>query len=135
MISPEFAQQRANGYLTSEVAMAFRPGEPILVNQEPLIWRMPVLLHLRYWGQVATLGSIDVDATTGVVLSLDPLQKSTSPARLKRCIVMGRFTEPCRGRYNRSIATYARSLLSPDPIATLQEKADAIASYLTKNET
>ncbi|MEI2692592.1 MAG: hypothetical protein V9H69_23860 [Anaerolineae bacterium] len=72
-ISRDEAQRRAQGYLTVEVAMALRPGEPSLLGGERPIWRMPIWLHLRGLGQVATLGSLDVDATTGDAIPLSPI--------------------------------------------------------------
>ena len=69
-ISPVMAQRRAKGYLTAEVALAFRPGDPVLVMGSRQVWRMPVYLHLRGCGQVGHLGAIDVDALSGEVLPL-----------------------------------------------------------------
>ncbi|MFZ2359808.1 MAG: hypothetical protein WA040_10740 [Anaerolineae bacterium] len=69
-ISREEAVRRAQGYLTVEVAMALRPGEPILLGGSKPVWRMSVWLHLRGFGQVATLGHLDVDATTGAAIPL-----------------------------------------------------------------
>jgi hypothetical protein len=73
-VTPTTAQRRAKGYLTAEVAMAFRPGEPVLVWGVRRVWRMPVYLHLRGCGQVGHLGTIDVDALSGEVIPLAPEQ-------------------------------------------------------------
>jgi hypothetical protein len=35
---------------------------------------MPVWLHLRGFGQVATLGLLDVDAATGEVMPMSPVK-------------------------------------------------------------
>lgn len=69
-VSPLSAKQRAKGYLTCEVGMAFRPGDPTLLWGERPVWRMPIYLHLRGYGQVTILGSIDVDAMTREVIPL-----------------------------------------------------------------
>jgi len=69
-VSPDLARRRAKGYLTSEVAMAFRPGEPVLVWGSRPVWRMTICLFLRGYGQVTELGSVDVDATTGEVIPI-----------------------------------------------------------------
>lgn len=69
-VSPDLAKRRAKGYLTCEVGMAFRPGEPMLIWGKRPVWRMPIHLHLRNYGQVATFGSIDVDATTREIIPL-----------------------------------------------------------------
>ena len=73
-VSPDLAPRRAKGFLTSEVAMVFRPGEPVLVWGSRPVWRMTVYLFLRGYGQVAELGAIEVDATTGQVIPLLPAQ-------------------------------------------------------------
>lgn len=73
-VSGEEARRRAQGYLTAEVAMALRPGEPSLLGGSQPVWRMPVWLHLRGFGQVATLGLLDVDAATGDVKPLSPVE-------------------------------------------------------------
>ena len=73
-ISPTVARRRAKGYLTGAVALAFRPGEPVLVWGRRPVWRMAVHLHLRGYGRVVELGTVDVDATTGDVIALLPSQ-------------------------------------------------------------
>ncbi len=73
-ITPDQAKRHAKGYLTAQVAMSFRPGQPVLVWGERPLWRMMIYLHLRKYGQVATLGEIDVDAMTGDVLFLSAEQ-------------------------------------------------------------
>ncbi len=72
--APDQAKRNAQGYLTEQVAMALRPGEPVLVWGKRPVWHMPVWLHLRGFGQVAAVGSLDVDATTGEVSALSPDQ-------------------------------------------------------------
>ena len=67
-VSPEQARRTANSYLTLHVGMALQPGEPTLMLSERPFWRMPVNLHLRGFGKVATLGTIAVDALTDEVL-------------------------------------------------------------------
>lgn len=63
-------RRHAQGYLTEHVAMALRPGEPVLVWGDKPVWRTPVWLYLRGHGQVAAVGSLDVDAATGEVIPL-----------------------------------------------------------------
>ena len=64
------AKRRAQGYLTDEVALTARPGEPNLIGGTRPVWRMPVWLHLRGLGLVERLGSIDVETATGEVVPL-----------------------------------------------------------------
>lgn len=66
------ARRRAQGYLTAEVAMAMRPGEPSLIGGNKPVWRMPVWLHIRGFGLVEIMGSLDVDAATGEVIPWSP---------------------------------------------------------------
>jgi hypothetical protein len=81
VISPALARRRAKGYLTAEVAMSFRPGEPVLVLGADKVWRMPICLHLRGFGQVGQLGTIDVDALSGKVIALSPNQVAAMQER------------------------------------------------------
>jgi hypothetical protein len=76
-VSPVSAKRRANGYLTCEVGLPFRPGEPTLHWGERPVWRMPIYLYLRGYGQVGMFGTIDVDATTRDVIPLPPQQIAT----------------------------------------------------------
>lgn len=69
-ISPTVAWRRANRYLTLEVAMEFQPGDPILLWGERPIWRLPIQLHLPELGPLATVGTVEIDASTGQVLPL-----------------------------------------------------------------
>lgn len=80
-VSPASARRKANGYLTCEVAMALRPGDPALVCGARPMWRMPILLQLPHWGPVATLGSVDVDALTRDVIPLTPEQITSIQAQ------------------------------------------------------
>jgi len=68
--SPKVARRNANGYLSMDVAMAIVADEPILVWGERPVWRMTTSLLLAEWGRVAQVGSVDVDAMTGEVVSL-----------------------------------------------------------------
>ena len=67
-VSPDSARKRANGYLARYVGLALEAGEPVLVLGPNPLWRMPVFLTLRGWGQVVTLGTITIDATTRAVV-------------------------------------------------------------------
>ncbi len=89
-VSPHSARQKANGYLGRYVAMAIQADEPILVWRKRPVWRMQIGLSLRGLGQLATFGTVEVDAQTREVITL-----------------------------------------SIDEIASLQERANAIALRLT----
>ena len=70
IIPPEMARRRANGYFAHYVALFLEGGQPTLILGEHPIWRVPAILHLRGFGDVATVGSIDVDAQTGKTIPL-----------------------------------------------------------------
>ncbi|MBX3059009.1 MAG: hypothetical protein KF770_21285 [Anaerolineae bacterium] len=69
-IPPDIARRRANGYFAQEVALFVVAGEPVLVLGEPSVWRIPAILRLRGFGEVATVGSLNVNAHTGEPLPL-----------------------------------------------------------------
>ena len=68
-VSPDSARRRANGYLVTDVSMTLHPIDPMLVLGERPVWRLFLGMRLRNWGPVATLGTLEVDAQTGAVLS------------------------------------------------------------------
>ncbi len=69
-IPPDTARRRANGYFAQEIALFLIAGEPVLVLGEPSVWRIPAILRLRGLGEVATVGSLNVNAHTGEPLPL-----------------------------------------------------------------
>jgi len=71
-VSPLSARRKANGYLTSEVAMAMRPGEPVLLWGSRPVWRMRINLHLPDLGPISLQQTLDVDAQTREVIPLSP---------------------------------------------------------------
>ncbi|MBX3011301.1 MAG: hypothetical protein KF832_07325 [Caldilineaceae bacterium] len=73
-VSPDSARRRANGYLARYIGFAMEAGDPALVWGDKPVWRLPIHLTLRGWGQVAKLGELDVDALTRDVLPLSPVQ-------------------------------------------------------------
>ena len=73
-VSPTVARRRANAYLGNTVAMSVLAHNPRLVVGDRVVWRLDADLSLPDWGQIATLGIIDVDADTGDVLPFTPEQ-------------------------------------------------------------
>ena len=73
-VSSESAKRRANGYLTCEVGLPFRPGEPTLLQGERPCWRMPIYLHLHGYEKVAMPAFIEVDAMTRAVIPFTTVQ-------------------------------------------------------------
>lgn len=74
VVSSESASKKANSYLSLEVAMEFQPGKPVLVWRNQPVWRIPINLHLKDFGELATLGTLEVDASTRVVTPLTSKQ-------------------------------------------------------------
>jgi hypothetical protein len=67
-ISPDSARRRANGYLVTDVSMTLHAVNPMLVIGERPVWRLFLHMRLRTLGDVATLGTLDIDAQSGEVL-------------------------------------------------------------------
>lgn len=68
------ARRRANNFLAGFVTLTAVAGEPALVVGDKLVWRVPAGLHLPKLGLVGTIGFVDVDAETGIVLQPSPEQ-------------------------------------------------------------
>ena len=73
-ISAYAARQKVNSFALSEISYMMHAGEPALVIDERLRWRVPVILSLTSRGDVGEVGSIDVDVETG--------QLQVSPQRI-----------------------------------------------------
>jgi len=73
-VSSIVARRRANGYLAMEVAMMIVAGDPILFLSDRPVWRVPALLHLSGLGDVANVGMVEIDATSGEVIKLSEQQ-------------------------------------------------------------
>ena len=76
-ISPDVARRRAGGYLSREVALFLIAGEPELILGERVLWRVPTILRLRGLGEIAVVGSINIDALSGEPIPLSPEQIDT----------------------------------------------------------
>lgn len=69
-VSPTQARRKANGYLAREIALFLSAGEPLLILGEQPRWQVPAVLHLRGYGRVAEVGTLEVDARTSEVIDL-----------------------------------------------------------------
>jgi hypothetical protein len=69
-VSPTTARRRATSYLVSEIAMTLLAHNPRLVVGEQVTWRFDIDLCLPHTGCIATLGTIDVNADSAVVIPL-----------------------------------------------------------------
>jgi hypothetical protein len=69
-ISAFAARQKVNGLVLSEVGTGIGGDPPSLViEQQRLLWRVPLFLALPSKGRIGQVGSIDVDAHSGEVLA------------------------------------------------------------------
>lgn len=68
-VSPTAAQRKANGFLAGYVTMMASAGKPMFVLDESPVWRVPANLRLPNLGEVSPLGTIDIDARTGAILT------------------------------------------------------------------
>ena len=64
-VSPDMARHRANGYFSREIALFLIAGEPELILGEQALWRVPAILRLRGFGEIAVVGSVSIDALSG----------------------------------------------------------------------
>jgi hypothetical protein len=69
-VPPDLARRRANSYLAREVAMFVIAGEPMLILGDHPRWRLPTILRLHGFGNLAEVGAVEVDAQTGKVSPL-----------------------------------------------------------------
>jgi hypothetical protein len=70
-ILPYQAKIKVNAYLSSHVAFfAGAEGQPVLITNEPPLWRVATALRLRGYGKVADLATVDVNAVTDEVIAL-----------------------------------------------------------------
>ncbi|HRI56623.1 MAG: hypothetical protein IAE85_09125 [Anaerolinea sp.] len=61
------ARQKVNRFVVSQIGNLLCAGEPELVVDQPLRWRVPVLLTMPGKGELGQTGVISVDAQTGAI--------------------------------------------------------------------
>lgn len=59
------AQRIARRFVNDEISYLLRVGEPSLVAQKRLVWRVPIVLAFPSTGEVGAVGSVDVDVEDG----------------------------------------------------------------------
>ena len=69
VVAPEVARRCANAWLLEHVGNMLRAEAPELILGERLVWRMDVKLTNPQVGVVGRVGRIELDATTGDVLT------------------------------------------------------------------
>lgn len=69
VVAPEVARRRANVWLLENAGNLLRAESPELVIDEPLLWRFDVVLTHPKTGTVGRMGRIEVDATTGGIIT------------------------------------------------------------------
>lgn len=72
-VSAFAARQKANSFILSQISYMMHAGEPELVLNNRIIWRVPVILSQRSRGDVGQVGAVDVDVETGQ-LTVTPVQ-------------------------------------------------------------
>jgi hypothetical protein len=66
------ARQKASGYVGDRISHLMGGDEPtLLLSQERLVWRVPIILTSPSKGSLGIVGTIDVDARTGSLLIAD----------------------------------------------------------------
>jgi hypothetical protein len=61
------ARQKVNRFVVSQVGNLLCAGEPELVIDQQLRWRVPVLLTMPGKGELGQVGEINVDVQTGAI--------------------------------------------------------------------
>jgi hypothetical protein len=65
-VSAYVARRQVTGYLIDNVSDHLSGETPdLVIDDERLLWRVPVALYLTSRGRVGQVGTIDVDAQTG----------------------------------------------------------------------
>jgi hypothetical protein len=59
------AQRLARRFVNDEISYLLRVGNPTLVAQKRLVWRVPLLLAYPHVGEVGQVGNVDVDVEDG----------------------------------------------------------------------
>jgi hypothetical protein len=73
VLAAEVARRQANVWLLENVGNLLRAESPELVLGERLVWRVHIILTSPSLGSVGRIGSLELDATTGEVLSSESL--------------------------------------------------------------
>jgi hypothetical protein len=61
------ARQKVNRFVVSQIGNLLCAGEPELVVDQQLRWRVPVLLTMPGKGELGQVGEINVDVQTGAI--------------------------------------------------------------------
>ena len=85
-VSPDSARRKANGYLAMNVSMSLLAGKPVLLMNQPPVWRIPLEMKVDDCGHVATFGMIEVDAQTREIFPLTPNQIRTIQAQVNELL-------------------------------------------------
>lgn len=64
-VSAFAARQKVNSFILSEISYMMHAGEPSLIIDESICWRVPIILSLTAHGDVGEVGAIDLNAETG----------------------------------------------------------------------
>ena len=73
-IKAKTAQRKATTWLVSEVGNMLISGMPQLVISKNAVWRVPVLLTSSRSGILGQVGSVDVDAESGELMTSNELR-------------------------------------------------------------
>lgn len=81
-ISATVARRKANAFTASNIGNLLLADEPTLTISDRIVWRVPVDLTYPHIGRVSKVGTLDVDAETGVVLvTAEQVTKITERAK------------------------------------------------------
>lgn len=129
-ISAREAQQRVNSWLCLDISMMLTGGEPTLVVGEATRWQVPVIFTAIHVGHVGVVGSVDVDAQSGLI-DKDPANVEAMLCAAKK---LSKTLPPFKPKElpPEYLAKYGHLL--PNPAPQLQIQADGeIISEITQN--
>jgi hypothetical protein len=77
-LSAQEARRLVNQQVVPEMGTGLIAGAPeLIVFDRGVVWRVPILLSLPRIGDLGQVGSVDVDAVTGMIIEDDKSQERT----------------------------------------------------------
>ena len=72
-VSAYAARQKVDNFVLNEISYMMHAGEPNLVVADSLYWRVPVILSTVSRGDIGEVGTINVNAQTGQLVTAPQL--------------------------------------------------------------
>ena len=72
-VSAYAARQKVDNFVLNEISYMMHAGEPTLVVADSIYWRVPVILSTVSRGDIGEVGTINVNAQTGQLITAPQL--------------------------------------------------------------